>query len=203
MYEASILPAAGTAPRRVKRRIWHLAEETPAWTQQGLKGKVAHDHAAKLVSVTTLYVGCLRGSFYAHGFSICSPSCRYRPQPLVIEVPFYDEDETGPPVTGGKTYTLTIKYVQDIDMSTLVKYLAHDPQVGTLFQPGHDKLRRKHIVSWCGHCTDGRRIESRPECTRCALSWWRRRGWPEQVLFPFLDAAPRELGRRTRGVEGE
>jgi hypothetical protein len=54
-YEAEIAPAAGTAPRRVKRRIWHLAEETPAWTQHGLKGQVAHDHAAKLVSVSALY----------------------------------------------------------------------------------------------------------------------------------------------------
>jgi hypothetical protein len=51
----------------------------------------------------------------------------------VITVPFFDEDEAGPPATGGKTYTLTIKFVQDIDMSTLVKYLAHDPQVGVSF----------------------------------------------------------------------
>jgi eukaryotic translation initiation factor 2C len=54
MYEATIAPTAGTAPRRVKRRIWHLAEQTPAWRDNGLTGKVAHDHAAKLVSVNKL-----------------------------------------------------------------------------------------------------------------------------------------------------
>jgi eukaryotic translation initiation factor 2C len=131
MYEASILPAAGSTSRRMKRRVWHLAEETPAWAQHGLKGKVAHDHAEKLVSVITLYVPYLGAPYNAYGMSMCSRSCYCSPQPLVIEVPFYEEDETGPPATGGKTYTLTIKHSQDIDMSTLVKYLAHDPQVGT------------------------------------------------------------------------
>jgi eukaryotic translation initiation factor 2C len=50
------------------------------------------------------------------------------PQPLVIQVPFYDEDEDGPPATGGKTYSVTITYVQDLDMTKLVSYINHDPQ---------------------------------------------------------------------------
>lgn len=104
VYDVVITPTAGTAPRRMKRRIFTLAEDTPDWAQKGLKGKVAHDHASKLVAAIQL------------------------PQPLTIAVPFYDEDEDGPPATGGKTYTLTFSYVQELDTGNLVSYLSRDPQ---------------------------------------------------------------------------
>lgn len=98
-YDVAITPVAGTSIRRVKRRIYQLAEQTTAWKQVGMKGKVAHDSSAKLISAFLL------------------------PQPLTIKVPYYDEDESGPPQQGGKEYTLTIKFIQEIDTSNLVRYL--------------------------------------------------------------------------------
>ncbi|KAF8153048.1 argonaute-like protein [Crassisporium funariophilum] len=102
-YDVSISPIAGTAIRRVKRRIFQLAEQSPDWTRHGLRGAVAHDHASKLISAIQL------------------------PQPLSINVPFYDEDQTAP-TAGGKEYTLTIEFVQNIDTSGLLNYLAGQPQ---------------------------------------------------------------------------
>ncbi|PFH51130.1 hypothetical protein AMATHDRAFT_75110 [Amanita thiersii Skay4041] len=100
-YDVAITPIAGTANRRVKRRIFQLAELIPAWSQHGLKNNVAHDHASKLISVKML------------------------PQPLTIEVPYYDEDETGPS-SNGKTYTLTINYTQSLDLTGLSHYVSGD-----------------------------------------------------------------------------
>ena len=94
-YDVSISPTAGTAIRRVKRRIFQLAEQTPDWASAGLRGVVAHDHSSKLISARQL-------------------------PPLSIRVPFYDEDEQGPQ-PGGKEYTLTIEFIQTIDTSGLVK----------------------------------------------------------------------------------
>ncbi|TFK31811.1 argonaute-like protein [Crucibulum laeve] len=102
-YEVTLSPVAGTAIRRVKRRIFQLAEQSPDWTRFGLKGIVAHDHSAKLIAAKKL------------------------PQPLAIHVPFYDEDEDGPK-PGGKEYTLTISFIQNIDMTRLISYLAGRPE---------------------------------------------------------------------------
>ena len=98
-YDVAITPVAGTASRRVKRRIYQLAEQTSAWKQAGLPGKVAHDNSSKLIAASTL------------------------PQPLTIKVPYYDEDEPGPPATGGKEYTLTIKFTQPLDTTAVMKYI--------------------------------------------------------------------------------
>ncbi|EGO01021.1 hypothetical protein SERLA73DRAFT_167206 [Serpula lacrymans var. lacrymans S7.3] len=103
-YDVSIAPAAGTAARRVKRRIFQLAEQTPDWASAGMRGTVAHDNSAKLIAANSL------------------------PQPLAIRVPYYDEDESGPPETGGKEYTLTIKFIQEIETRSLLNYLAGQPQ---------------------------------------------------------------------------
>jgi len=98
-YDVAIAPAAGTTSRRVKRRIYQLAEQTSAWKQAGLSGNVAHDDSSKLIAARTL------------------------PQPLTIKVPYYDEDEQGPPATGGKEYTLTIKFTKELDTSCITKYI--------------------------------------------------------------------------------
>jgi eukaryotic translation initiation factor 2C len=89
-YDINIDSSQGTASRRVKRRIWQLAEQLPEWTQKGLSGRVAHDHSTKLIAATELKL------------------------PLVLTVSYYDEDETGPPATGGKTYKLTFKLVSTL-----------------------------------------------------------------------------------------
>ena len=99
-YEVSISPVAGTAIRRVKRRIFQLAEQSPQWAASGLRGNVAHDHSSKLIAAKKL------------------------PQPLSIPVPFYDEDEQGPK-QGGKQYTLTIEYQRDIDFQSLIQSVLH------------------------------------------------------------------------------
>lgn len=102
-YDVSIHPTANTANRRVKRRIFQLAEQTPDWNKFGLRGVVAHDHASKLISSKSL------------------------PERLVIRVPWYEEDEAGPQ-PHGKEYTLTIEFIQNIDTTALTSYLAGEPQ---------------------------------------------------------------------------
>lgn len=102
-YDVAITPKARELPRRIKRRIFQLAEKSPEWTSQGLKDAVAHDHSSKLIAAKLL------------------------PQPLTMEILFYDEDET-PPTTGGKRYTFEINFTQEIDTGNLVNYLSGQPQ---------------------------------------------------------------------------
>ncbi|KDQ50202.1 hypothetical protein JAAARDRAFT_63333 [Jaapia argillacea MUCL 33604] len=102
-YDVAITPASGTTNRRLKRRIWQLAEETRDWADAGMRNAVAHDHSAKLIASKKL------------------------PQPLTIAVPYYDEDEAGPQ-PNGKTYTLTFNYVQELDTGNLLSYLEGQPQ---------------------------------------------------------------------------
>lgn len=98
-YEVSISPSMNTAMRRVKRRIFQLAEQTSDWARNGLQGNVAHDHASKLIAAKKLV------------------------QPLKIKVPYYDEDEEGPKA-GGKEYMLTIEYARDIDTNGLLRCIS-------------------------------------------------------------------------------
>ncbi|KAG6856712.1 hypothetical protein H0H87_001501 [Tephrocybe sp. NHM501043] len=102
-YEVKISPTARTAMRRVRRRIFQLAEQSRDWAQKGLQGNVAHDHSSKLISAKKL------------------------DQPLTIKVPYFDEDEDGPKA-GGPEYVLTIEYSRDIDTHGLLSYLEGQPQ---------------------------------------------------------------------------
>src|SRR5712671_3443273 len=67
-YDVSISPKE-VSNRRVKRRIFQLAENTQDWISNGLKGRVAHDSSAKLIAAHVL------------------------PQPLTIPVPYFEDDE--------------------------------------------------------------------------------------------------------------
>ena len=98
-YDVALSPVAGTAIKRVKRRIFQLAEQSSDWERFGLKNNVAHDHSAKLISPKLL------------------------PQPLSICIPFYDEDDQ--PKADGKEYTLTISFIQKNDLSALLRYFAN------------------------------------------------------------------------------
>jgi eukaryotic translation initiation factor 2C len=100
-YDVAISPAAGTAARRVKRRIFKLAEQTTDWANAGLRGVVAHDHAAKVISAKKLTM------------------------PITITVPFYEEDQTGP-TADGKEYTLTFQFVQELDTQRLLGCVLSD-----------------------------------------------------------------------------
>jgi len=107
-YDVAITPSV--AIRRVKRRIFQLAEATNDWTQHGLKGKVAHDFSSKLIAVNKL------------------------PDPLVIKIIFVEEDEDPKDPKAKdkdkdkdkkkqkpKEYTLTFKFVKDLDTSNLIE----------------------------------------------------------------------------------
>src|SRR5712671_6664732 len=84
-YDISISPQQGLSSRRVKRRIFQLAENTQDWASNGLKDRVAHDSSAKMVAADVL------------------------PQPLTINVPYFEEDEKSGPEQEKKEYELTIK----------------------------------------------------------------------------------------------
>ncbi|KAK7683759.1 hypothetical protein QCA50_013135 [Cerrena zonata] len=111
-YDVKITPPA--AVKRVKRRIFQLAEQTNDWTQAGLRGRVAHDHTSKLIAADKL------------------------PQPLQIRVPFEDEDGPQPQQQAAKgkskkpkvpkEYVLTIEFVQEIETQSLLNYLNGHPQ---------------------------------------------------------------------------
>ncbi|KAF7329744.1 Argonaute-like protein [Mycena kentingensis (nom. inval.)] len=108
-YDVAITPVAGTAARRVKKRIFELLEQSPQWTQYRLRNKVVHDSSAKLISISQL------------------------PQPLQIRVPFYDADETPlqPTDRGYKEYTLTITFTQPLDLAALQEYVSGNIQYRT------------------------------------------------------------------------
>ncbi|GBE83588.1 hypothetical protein SCP_0506430 [Sparassis crispa] len=101
-YDVSIAP--GVTIRRVKRRIFQLAEQLPDWIQAGMQGRVAHDFSSKLISIAKL------------------------PQPLTMKILFTDEDEDEQQNRPSKEYTLTFKYIQDIETQSLVSYLNGDKQ---------------------------------------------------------------------------
>jgi eukaryotic translation initiation factor 2C len=96
-YDVAISPTPGTA-RRVKRRIFKLAEQTAKWVQAGLTGNVAHDHASKLIAAKKLTM------------------------PLTITLLYYDEDQPGPKGDGkDKEFTLTFQFIQELETQSLVK----------------------------------------------------------------------------------
>ncbi|KAF8551548.1 Piwi-domain-containing protein [Imleria badia] len=103
-YSATIaLSANKKLSRRVKHRVFQLAEETVDWQQAGMSGHVAHDSAEKLVASIML------------------------PQPLTIHGAYYEEEEDGPPSEGGTEYTLTLTFEEEVDQQTLHECLAGTP----------------------------------------------------------------------------
>ncbi|KZT22267.1 argonaute-like protein [Neolentinus lepideus HHB14362 ss-1] len=102
-YDVDIRPGGNAIARRLKRRIWQLAEQTEQWAQAGMTGTVAHDHSAKLISAKKL------------------------PQPLVIQIDYTEDDEDASQARG-RQYTLTFNYVQEIDPSNLASYINGERQ---------------------------------------------------------------------------
>lgn len=95
-YEYEVIISPDVRPKHVRRRILELAEDTPSW-KASLATSVAHDHSRKLVA------------------------CQPLPQPLLVRVPFYDEDED-PPANGApasKEYTLTIRFARELETESL------------------------------------------------------------------------------------
>ncbi|KAH9027442.1 argonaute-like protein [Lactarius hengduanensis] len=105
-YDVSCSPQAASS-RRVKRRIFQLAETSEDWISNGLKGCVAHDFSAKLIAAKML------------------------PQPLTVTVLYFEEDDDSGNDRGKKEYTLTIKYIQPIETDSLQQYLVGHAQFRT------------------------------------------------------------------------
>ncbi|TFK87299.1 hypothetical protein K466DRAFT_586504, partial [Polyporus arcularius HHB13444] len=104
-YDITLDPAVQN--RRLKRRIFQLAEQTNEWKQAGLPGRAAHDHSAKMFAPMKINT------------------------PLAIRVVYSDEDdeeEQRDQQREPREYTLTIKYIQAIDTQGLVRYLEGQPQ---------------------------------------------------------------------------
>lgn len=114
-YDVNITPPVSV--KRVKRRIFQLAELTNDWGQANMRGTVAHDHSSKLIAARQL------------------------DQPLVITVPYSDEDgeqpaparaqpkggrKGGKPAGKAAEYTLTITFVQQLETESLLKYVTPD-----------------------------------------------------------------------------
>ena len=112
LHEYDVTIAPPVTVRRMKRRIYELAETTPDWAAAGMSNRVAHDYSSKLISASRLS------------------------QPLVITVPFKDEDSEIPRPTRGAAaetrggrpkesvkYTLTIKFIQELETTSLIKYV--------------------------------------------------------------------------------
>ncbi|KAH9994550.1 argonaute-like protein [Russula compacta] len=104
-YDVSISPR-DVSNRRVRRRIFQLAESTQDWFSNGLKGRVAHDSSAKLIAANLL------------------------PQPLTITLTYFEDDDVEGRIKeqGKKEYTLTIKYIQPIETDGLQQYLVGHAQ---------------------------------------------------------------------------
>lgn len=114
LYEYDVKIAPDVSVKRVKRRIFQLAEATADWENAGMRGTVAHDHSSKLISAKSL------------------------PQPLVIAITFTEEDSDNIPAQeasakpkggkkGGKKpnkpkeYTLTITFIQELETQSLMR----------------------------------------------------------------------------------
>ncbi|OBZ66780.1 Protein argonaute MEL1 [Grifola frondosa] len=100
-YDVALNPPATN--KRLKRRIFQIAEQTPDWAGAGMTGKVAHDHSSKLIAAIKL------------------------PEPLVIRIAYTEEDDDEQR-KDKKEYTLTIRYIQDIETQSLLNYLDGHPQ---------------------------------------------------------------------------
>ncbi|KAH9885253.1 argonaute-like protein [Cubamyces lactineus] len=102
-YDVALQPPASN--KRLKRRIFQLAEETPEWRNAGMTGKVAHDNSAKLIS------------------------CFKLPQPLEIKIAYTEEGEdTAEKKRAPKPYVMAIKFIQPIETQALINYLEGQPQ---------------------------------------------------------------------------
>lgn len=97
-YDVQMNPTATN--KRLRRRIYQLAEQTKAWKKAGMPGRVAHDHSTRLLS------------------------CFQLPQPLAITVSYTEEEDGGEPPTQKrepKEYVLTIRFTGNLDPQSMIQ----------------------------------------------------------------------------------
>ena len=126
-YDIAIEPAANN--KRLKRRIFHLAEQSNEWKQAGMTNKVAHDHSAKMYGAIKI------------------------PSPFEIKILYTDEDEEEEhrdQPRAPKEYTMTIKYTQEIDTQGLVRYVCSTSRPSSPFLLGRGSVMRARCTTT--HC---------------------------------------------------
>jgi eukaryotic translation initiation factor 2C len=94
-YDVSITPTNGVKGK--KSRIFYLLERIPSFVQH--VNHIAHDGSERMVSAQEL------------------------PQPLSIEVPFYEDGESGP-ANDATVYTVSITFARQLDTSDLTKWVS-------------------------------------------------------------------------------
>lgn len=94
IYDYNVEISPKTDINRIKARLFVLLEQSPVCAP--FKSHIAHDGSQRLVSAKQL------------------------PQPLDVQIPFYEDGEAGPR-PDGKTYVASITYVRDLDTSELTK----------------------------------------------------------------------------------
>ena len=98
-YDVQMNPTATN--KRLRRRVYQLAEQTKAWKEADMPGKVAHDHGTRLLS------------------------CFKLPQPLTIAVSYTEEedgDESFTQKRDPKEYVLTIRFTGNLDTQAMIQY---------------------------------------------------------------------------------
>ena len=122
-YSAEIVLPRGqnkNISRRVKQRVFRLAEACEDWAQAGLLGRVAHDSAEKLVASFLL------------------------PQPLTIRGAYYDEGDDAP-AKGGSEYALTLTFVGEVDKGILNEYTSCLVRLRVELTFGRIDVSRAHL----------------------------------------------------------
>ncbi|KAG1898378.1 Piwi domain-containing protein [Suillus fuscotomentosus] len=98
-YHVEITPS--TDIKRIRARLFKLLEQSNQQGWEQFVPFIAHDSSQRLVSAKKL------------------------PQPLDVQVQYYEEGEAGPNARS-KTYTFAIIHTADLDIAQLTKYLSGD-----------------------------------------------------------------------------
>lgn len=98
IYDYVVQISPTTDINRLKARIFQLLELSPLCKAH--LPYIAHDRSQRLVSARKL------------------------PQPLNIQIPYYDDHQDGPS-PNGKTYTVSIVFQRELDPGQLARYACH------------------------------------------------------------------------------
>ncbi|KAH9848679.1 argonaute-like protein [Lenzites betulinus] len=102
-YDVNVNPWANN--KRMRRRIYELAEQTDEWKKAGLTGKAAHDRGAKIYSSFKLT------------------------QPLEIKVLYTEEGtEDDENKREPKEFQLNVRFIQPLETKSLSRFLEGHPQ---------------------------------------------------------------------------
>lgn len=157
IYDYNVDISPKTDIKRLKIRIFQLLEQTPMCTPH--LPYIAHDRSQRLVSARKL------------------------PQPLDIQVPFYEEEETAPRA-GATVYTVSIKFERELDIARLTQYVMHGYRI---ISTSSDNMIK--IFRWSASSSRLRiappRFCPQSRSSTARISYRCARG-QEQILFPLI-----------------